>query len=124
MKRLMPLVAPFVGLLMLAACGGENDIQGQPTPTVTLVAVNTATTAPEPTDPPTLAPTLPPTVTPHPTETPSPTETPNPTATPQPAPTPEPTPHVRDPVQMQSLPAHLHLSTPGLIDSYGWYRVK
>ena len=52
MKRLMSPILLSVGLLILAACGGEDETQRAPTPTVTVAAVPTAT--PGPTDTPIL----------------------------------------------------------------------
>ncbi|MCH8987788.1 MAG: hypothetical protein IIA92_03175 [Chloroflexi bacterium] len=101
MKRLTLLMLLSAGLLILAACGGEDQTQQPPTPTVTVAAVPTATAAPEPTDTPAPAPTstetpgptrvLEPTATPRPTPQPTATPAPEPTATPQPTATPEPT---------------------------------
>lgn len=93
MKRLMSLILLSVGLLILAACTGEDETQRTPSPTVTAAAGST--TEPEPTG----TPASPQTPEPVPTREPTSGSTPgvpNTTATPIPStttepPTPEPT---------------------------------
>lgn len=46
MKRLMKLITLSMGLLILAACTGDDGTQGQPTPTITPGSVPTAVATP------------------------------------------------------------------------------
>lgn len=97
LKRLSILVCCItLGVLLFAACGGDepSSTQAAPTqaPTATAVPTPTATLVPARPAPPTAAPTatVVPTATPAPT--PAPTATPTPEPTPTPAPTAVPTP--------------------------------
>ena len=99
MKKLMPLIALFLVLLIALTIllifrivkKNEADITAAP-PEPVVVTTAPPVTVVEPTPEPTPAPTPTPEPTPAPTPTPEPTPTPAPTPTPTPTPTPAPTP--------------------------------